>query len=108
MGLQCRHRDGEQEGGLMLVCYQCGEEIELEGKVVRKDTCPSCHAWLHSCRHCRFHDPAVNNQCREPAAEWVSTKESNNFCEYFEPGGDRGPVRSRQLGREAFDQLFKK
>ncbi len=92
----------------MLVCYQCGEEIELEGKVLRKDTCPSCHAWLHSCRHCRFHDPAVNNQCREPAAEWVSTKESNNFCEYFEPGGDRGPVRSRQRGREAFDQLFKK
>ena len=92
----------------MLACYQCGEEIELEGKVMRKDTCPSCHAWLHSCRHCRFHDPAVNNQCREPAAEWVASKESNNFCEYFEPGGERGPVRPRQRGRDAFDQLFKK
>ena len=46
--------------------------------------------------------------CREPAAEWVSVKESNNFCEYFEPGGNRAPSRHRQGGREAFDQLFKK
>ena len=92
----------------MLVCFQCGEEIELETKVMRKDMCPSCHAWLHCCYNCRFHDPAVNNQCREPTAEWVSSKEGANFCEFFEPGGGAGSARRSGSGRDAFDDLFKK
>ena len=28
-------------------------------------------------------DPAVNNQCREPQAEWIVEKERRNFCDYF-------------------------
>ena len=91
-----------------MVCSQCGEEVEVGRKVLRKETCPSCHAWLHSCRSCHFHDPHVNNQCREPAAEWVPDKSSANFCEYFEPGEHRGEARDIDAGRSAFDDLFKK
>ena len=91
-----------------MVCFHCGEEVEVGRKVFRKETCPSCHAWVHSCRNCRFHDPNVNNQCREPAAEWVSEKNGANFCEYFEPGGGRGQRRDAGSARDAFDDLFKK
>ena len=90
----------------MVVCFQCGEEVEVE-KVIRKDTCPSCHSYLHSCLNCRFHDAHAHNQCREPAAEWVSNKESANFCTFFEPGERTGPDDDGSSGRDAFDDLFK-
>ena len=92
----------------MIGCYRCGEEVELEGKVTRDDTCPSCHAYRHSCRNCRFHDRSAHNECREPAAEWVSNKEAANFCEYFEPGAGGAPRRGPEDGRDAFENLFKK
>ena len=96
----------------MIVCFQCGEEVEFEGKVMRKDTCPSCHSSLHCCLNCRFYDRSAHNECREPAAEWVSNKEAANFCEFFEPrdeghDGGRGGGR-RPAGRDAFDALFRK
>ncbi len=91
-----------------MVCYQCGEEVETERKVLRKETCASCHSWLHACRNCRFHDPSVNNQCREPAAEWVSDKTGANFCEFFEPGGRRAQAHDTGAARGAFEDLFKK
>lgn len=91
-----------------MVCFRCGEEVEVGMKVFRKDACPSCHAPLHACRNCHFHDRSAANQCREPAAEWVSNKEAANFCEFFEPGEGDGPRGSSSSGRDAFDQLFKK
>jgi len=94
---------------VIIECFQCGEEVELEGKVMRKDGCPSCHASLHCCENCRFHDRAAHNKCREPAAEWVSNKEAANFCEFFEPGDGAGPgARGSTTGRDAFDKLFQK
>ena len=93
----------------MIECHQCGESIELEGKVMRKDTCPSCHSFLHCCMHCEFHDRSAHNQCREPAAEWVSNKEAANFCEYFQPGpGGDGTATRSDAGLDAFHRLFKK
>jgi len=88
-------------------CYQCGEALELEERVTRKDECPACHAFVRCCRNCRFHDPGAHNQCREPAAEWVSNHEAANFCEYFEPGGGGGGRRDAGNARDEFDRLFK-
>jgi hypothetical protein len=33
---------------------------------------------------CRFHDPKLNDGCREERAEHVQDKVHANFCEYFE------------------------
>ena len=93
----------------MIDCYQCGAEIEIERKVMRKDTCPSCHSFLHCCLNCSFHDRSAPEECREPSAEWVSNKESSNFCEFFEPGGGgAAPGSGADDARGAFDRLFKK
>ncbi len=76
---------------------------------MRKDDCPSCHSALHCCLNCEFHLSSAHNQCREPAAEWVSDRETANFCDYFQPGTRGGAVASsRDAGRDAFDRLFKK
>ena len=93
----------------MGVCFQCGEDVDTEGKVMRKDLCPSCHSSLHCCRNCRFHDRSAHNECREPAAEWVANKESANFCEFFEAGeGSASEAASSGGARDAFDKLFDK
>ena len=95
----------------MIVCYQCGQEVELEGKVMRKDTCPSCHSFLHCCLNCRFYERSAHNECREPAAEWVSSKDAANFCEFFEPreeGPDSGGAAGTASGHDAFENLFKR
>jgi hypothetical protein len=92
-----------------MVCHQCREEVEVEGKVMRKDACPSCGSSLRCCRNCEFYDRSAPNQCREPAAEWVSNKEAANFCEFFEPGEGGGTDPSRGGdGRDAFERLFRK
>ena len=45
-----RARRPSREWESMVVCYQCGQEVDFEGKVMRRDTCPSCHSTLHCCR----------------------------------------------------------
>jgi hypothetical protein len=95
----------------MPACVHCGHAIEPGAKIYRGDTCPGCGRALHSCRNCEFHDPAVHNQCREPAAEWVADRESANFCEFFRisPKG-RGPA-GRDRAAEAkrkLEDLFRK
>jgi hypothetical protein len=66
---------------------------------------------LHACRNCRHYDPAVNNQCREPNAEWVTDRERANFCEFYQlaetPRGAGGPDRSAEARRK-LDDLFRK
>jgi len=67
-------------------CWKCGQSIgeELSLPIGRSDSCPACRAGLCVCRQCRFYDPTVANQCREPIAEHVSDKERANFCGYFQ------------------------
>ena len=50
--------------------------------------CPSCRAELYVCRLCRFFDPRVAQQCREPLAEDQRDKTRANFCGYFVPRPD--------------------
>lgn len=69
-----------------LNCWRCGAPLaELTPPIERRDECPSCHAQLHVCKFCEFHDPQVAKQCREPVAEEVKDKERANFCDYFKP-----------------------
>jgi len=51
----------------------------------RLSVCLKCGSELHTCLICRFHDPKLNDGCREERAEHVQIKDRANFCEYLEP-----------------------
>ncbi len=95
----------------MRTCHACGAEAGAGKKTGRRDECPRCHADLHCCLNCRFHDAAASRQCREPVVELVKVKDRANFCDFFE-FSDRqgaGPQDSKAgAARAALDGLFKK
>jgi hypothetical protein len=69
-----------------LVCWKCG--VNLEGvpmPLSRLSVCLKCGSELYACLMCRFHDPKLNDGCREERAEHVQIKDRANFCEYLEP-----------------------
>jgi hypothetical protein len=76
------------------ICHRCGHEVQLLSEL----------------------QPAFNNQCREPQAEWCPDKEKANFCEFFEfretsaltQPGMGGAQSSHDRARAALDSLFKK
>ncbi len=94
----------------MRPCFQCGQEIAADRKILREDECPHCSSDLHCCRNCELFDPAVSNQCREPQADWVNDKERANFCEFFgfaEKSRARDQRQEPASARDAFNRLFK-
>ena len=64
-------------------CHKCGEELEFEVKIGRRDMCPNCYAYLHCCLNCQHYDPYAPKQCRENPREHVPDKAEGNFCLYF-------------------------
>ena len=97
----------------MHLCHHCGRELRLPDPLQRTDGCPYCHSDLKVCLNCSFFDPGVNNQCREPQAEWQTEKAKANFCEFFDYRAvadlrRAGGSQSRDDARAAFDSLFKK
>src|ERR1700685_1361845 len=67
-------------------CWKCG--MPLDGVPVplsRLSVCLKCGSELYTCLLCRFHDPKLNEGCREERAEHVQIKDRANFCEYLEP-----------------------
>jgi len=64
-------------------CHRCHNTIPIEDTPGRREVCPTCGADLHCCFNCRFFDPDVYNQCREPQAERVLDKNKSNFCDFF-------------------------
>lgn len=64
-------------------CYKCEEELVFDVKIGRRDTCPNCDAYLHSCRNCRFWSPTAHNQCLENQGEFIRDRETGNFCGHF-------------------------
>ncbi|HEX7964932.1 MAG TPA: hypothetical protein VF651_04355 [Gammaproteobacteria bacterium] len=77
-----------------LVCWKCG--VSLDGvpmPLSRLSQCLKCGSELYACLMCRFHDPKLNDGCREERAEHVQEKARANFCEWFEPRA--GAHRSR-------------
>jgi len=93
-----------------MACHHCGGEVLLEGALERTSSCPSCYSDLKCCLNCAFHDPGRDNQCADPAAEWVPDKSKANFCEFFTfLDQAAGPGAGAKAGaRSAFDRLFKK
>jgi len=96
----------------MKLCWYCGTETSLPGKIERKAICPKCKVAVKCCRNCKFFDTSAPKQCREPAAEFVGDKEGANFCEYFDFADQAGrPARSPAgdaKNKKRFDSLFKK
>jgi hypothetical protein len=94
----------------MTVCHFCSKPVAIEGKIRRTEVCPGCGEDLHSCKNCRFYDPAAHNHCRETQAEWVARKDKANFCDYFDFGDRPAPPSgsSPEEIRRKMDDLFKK
>lgn len=90
-------------------CASCGVPVDLPDKVGFRDTCPSCHAYLHSCVNCAF---LVDSRCTEPSAEKVRDPEGINFCEWFivrtQDAGRSTQQDSKEGGKEAAEELWKK
>ncbi len=90
-------------------CIFCGEEISIEGKVSRSETCPNCGRDIRCCKQCKFYDAHAYNECREVSAERIVDKERANFCEYFVlKGSPQGNVNRSHDAKEALEALFKK
>ncbi len=94
----------------MNLCWFCGTEAVIPGKITRGATCAKCRMALKCCKNCRHFDPSSHNQCREPAAEWVRDKELSNFCEFFDMMETAERPRGVQAddARKRFDSIFKK
>ena len=100
----------------MKICARCEKQISVGRTVSRRETCPHCGAWLHSCVNCRFYSPGMHNDCRESRSDPVRDRESSNFCEFFEfrDSGAKGSAASgtsaqseeHRKARDAFDKLF--
>jgi hypothetical protein len=89
-------------------CHSCKKALTIGRSLGRREVCLSCGVDLHCCLNCRFYDPAVSKQCREPAAELVAEKAKANYCDYF-MFADRSSVQSNaDEARRALDDLFKK
>lgn len=93
---------------MTVICFHCGEDIEIEAKVSRSEVCPKCSSAVKCCMNCRFYDKSAHNQCLEPAAEWISVKDRSNFCEYFEPSAQKKAGSVPGEAKKKWDSLFKK
>ncbi len=93
----------------MMNCFFCHSELNIDGNVNRKDTCPHCGRDLRCCKQCKFYDPNAYNECREVSAERIVDKERANFCDYFAIRGSKGRTSTRvQDAKKALEALFKK
>ena len=90
-------------------CWHCGHALTALD-YGRELVCPNCSRATHACKNCRYYQPGLHNDCREPVAEDVTNKERANFCDYFEPhnGAYAGEATNsaEQLRQDAED-LFK-
>jgi len=96
---------------VVMVCYFCGQKLDMGGVVGRHEICPQCHRDVRCCLNCAFHDPGAHNQCREPQSEEIRERDQSNFCEFFAVNDAESPTvneDSVQKARNELDRLFKK
>mgnify|MGYP001163587812 FL=1 len=100
-------------------CAMCGVQLPVDfAEITPSSQCPKCEAFLHSCKHCVYFDPASRFECSQPILERVTGKDSKNNCEFFEVRstvdkmtGDKRTNTGAQRpsdARDAFEDLFKK
>lgn len=97
-----------------LICWNCGRPTGITGRVMRSDQCPNCDYDLRCCRGCRHFDPSRRYQCKEQIESYISDKEKNNLCDYFQQrdamktaGGISFRTDSKNDRKKSFDDLFK-
>ena len=94
-------------------CAVCGEKQLAATEIDLESRCWKCGADLHTCTHCRHFDTSAPGECRQRAAEYVSSKAKRNRCELFETKASQefarseGGVDSPSDAKAAFDALFK-
>lgn len=92
---------------LVVVCPSCGTAAAFSDLVPFRAECERCAADLHACATCRFHDRYVENECREPEADPVATKDRRNLCEYWKPKGAGAAEDDKAAeARRKLDALF--
>ncbi|OFZ11803.1 MAG: hypothetical protein A2Z20_05495 [Bdellovibrionales bacterium RBG_16_40_8] len=89
-------------------CFSCQTAMSFVDMISRRDECSKCGADVRVCKNCRFYDPKVYNECREPSAEVVREKERSNLCDFFQPGRDLQDKNPRENLFAAAEALFKK
>ncbi len=91
-----------------MLCPSCKTEMAISDKVGFREECPKCRADLHVCIACHFYDATVYNECREPQADRVLTKDRANFCDYFKPGSAATVANPVDDAKKKLDELFRK
>ena len=66
-----------------IYCWNCGMELEIVVSIGRQDRCENCQKDLHVCKNCRWYEPGLRNDCREPMSERILDREAGNFCHLF-------------------------
>ena len=91
-------------------CFSCSKAVALATgeRVGFRDVCDACRADLHVCRNCMYHDPAAYNECREPNAESVGSRDRANRCDYFAPGERAAKADAGAGSKAQLDALFRK
>ena len=65
-------------------CWFCHKPLTLpEGKVSFRACCPSCSAWIHSCKGCKHHQQGLPNNCKMPDTDPISDADAANFCDEY-------------------------
>ena len=95
--------------GEKVKCAACGAKVPTNIRV--ESSCPTCNAFLHTCRQCTYFDPSAHFECLKPITVKIVNKTARNTCELFAPRTvveretSSGPPTD---ARAAFAKLFKK
>lgn len=111
---QQRDREGPRSPRMMaygekVKCSSCSAVVPTN--LSTDSTCPKCNSDLHTCRQCKYFDPASRFECRKPITARIMNKGGRNTCELF---ASRTVIeRETSSGkptdaRQAFANLFKK
>ena len=90
------------------MCWKCGKEIDVSVKIYRDSEC-ECGADLHCCKNCKFYSQGSHYDCKESIEDFVSDKESSNFCDFFSPKqifSLKNDEDKAQKAKDAFNSLF--
>ncbi len=90
-------------------CWSCGNEVEIVVSVGRQDRCENCGRDLHCCKNCKWYEPGLRNDCREPMSERIVDREAANFCHFFVTfeGKHAGNQAEVDKSKAKLDALFK-